>query len=235
MKKTLLSLCCFGLLQGCNLESNSGDDNKALAFDYNFESGAQGWTAGFSDYPSDYDNLSIYELSSGVASLPEDASKHGFYLGGHNRSDDLFMFIKTRITGLQASSRYSASIKTTILSQAGDQCFGIGGSPGNSVYMKFGFGDIEPKQGEYYLNLDKGNQAVGGANAHVIGDIAVPEKNCESENYAPKTLSTTSETELKFTSNSDGSIWVFVGSDSGHEGYTKLYYDNITITFTPAL
>jgi len=65
--------------------------------------------------------------------------------------------------------------------------------------------------------------------------VAIAGKSCESENFAPKTLSTTSTSELKLTTNADGSIWVFVGSDSGYEGYTKLFYDNITITFTPAI
>lgn len=235
MKKTFIALCCFGLLQGCNLDTNSGASNQNFVFEYNFESGNQGWIAGFSDYPSDYEDLSIYELSSGVVSLPESPSTHGFYLAGHNRSDDLFMFIKTRIIGLQGSSRYTANIETSLLSSAGDQCFGIGGSPGSSVYIKFGFGEIEPQQAEYYLNLDKGNQLSGGANANTIGDVTIADKPCESETFSAKTLTTTSETELNLTTNADGSIWLFLGSDSGYEGYTKLYYDKITITLSPTL
>jgi len=235
MKKTFIALCCFSLLQGCNLDLNSDDSNQAYVFDYNFESGNQGWTAGFSDYPSDYEDLSIYELSSGVTMLPATTSKHGFHIAGHNRSDDLFMFIKTRVTGLQASSRYSANIKVSFLSAAGDQCFGIGGSPGSSVYVKFGFGETEPKQADYYLSLDKGNQASSGANANIIGDVAIAGKSCESENFVAKTLTTTSTTELKLSTNADGSIWLFIGTDSAYEGYTKLYYDQITITLAPTL
>jgi hypothetical protein len=33
------------------------------------------------------------------------------------------------------------------------------------------------------------------------------------------------------TSDKDGSIWVIIGSDSGFEGATTLYYDAIEIGF----
>ena len=234
MKKTLIALYCLGLLQGCNLDLNSDSSDQNLSFNYDFESGAQGWIAGFSDYPSDYKDLSIYELASGVMALPADTSKHGFYLAGHNRSDDLFMFIKTKVTGLQASSRYIASVKIDLLSDKGEDCFGIGGSPGSSVYIKFGFADVEPKQAEYYMNIDKGNQLAGGTNANTLGDIVVKGEECEIGRFLPKVIASTSENHLELTSNADGSIWLFVGSDSGFEGLTQLYYDNITITLTPA-
>lgn len=235
MKKSIIALCCLGLIQGCNSDVNINLPDEPLTFNSDFETGAQGWVAGFSDYPSDYEDLSIYELASGVMSLPEDTTKHAFYLAGHNRSDDLFMFIKTKATGLQASTRYVANINIALLSSAGDNCFGIGGSPGNSVFVKFGFAEIEPQQADYYLNVDKGNQAVGGANAHVLGNIAVAGAECESETFSTKVIESTNDNQLAFTSNADGSIWFFVGTDSGHEGMTKLYYDNLSITLTPAL
>jgi hypothetical protein len=235
MKYPFAAFCCFGLLQGCNLEINSGSSNQPIAFEYDFESGAQGWTAGFSDYPSDYEDLSIYELASGVMSLPTDSTKHGFYLAGHNRSDDLFMFIKTKVTGLQASSRYVADIQIDMLSNKGEDCFGIGGSPGSSVYIKYGFGDIEPKQADYYLNLDKGNQVADGANAKTIGDVVIPGKTCEFGEFASKVISNTHEKQLNFTSNADGSIWLFAGSDSAFEGFTQLYYDKLSFKLTPVM
>ncbi|WP_340678341.1 hypothetical protein [Paraglaciecola sp.] len=233
MNKKLLALCCFGLLQGCNSDTNSPD--QTLVFNYNFESGAQGWAAGFSDYPSDYHDLSIYELASGVMSLPGDATKHGFYLAGHNRSDDLFMFIKTKVTGLQASTRYVANVKIDLLSNKGESCYGIGGSPGSSVYIKYGYGEIEPKQADYYLNVDKGNQVASGANAKTIGNIVIAGKPCEIGQFLSKEISSTNENQQKFTSNADGSVWLFVGSDSGFEGFTQLYYNKLSFTLTPAL
>lgn len=235
MKQTLIALCCFGLLQGCNSDINFNTPDQAITFNYDFESGAQGWTAGFSDYPSDADDLSIYELASGVMALPADTSKHAFYIAGHNRSDDLFMFIKTKVTGLQASTPYIASIKIDMLSNKGEDCFGIGGSPGSSVYMKFGFADVEPQQADYYLNVDKGNQQPGGANANTLGDIVVSGEECEIDGFKAKVISSTNENHLELTSDADGSIWLFVGSDSGFEGLTQLYYDKLSITMTPAL
>lgn len=153
MKYPMIALCCLGLLQGCNLESNTNSPEKSLSFNYDFETGNQGWTAGFSDYPSDYDDLSIYKLASGIKSLPDDQSKHAFYIAGHNRSDDLFMYLKTKVSGLQASTRYIANIKIDMLSREGDNCFGIGGAPGSSVYVKFGVADYEGFTELYYNNL----------------------------------------------------------------------------------
>jgi hypothetical protein len=234
MKNPLIALCCLGLLQGCNLESNTNSPTQPISFNYDFETGNQGWTAGFSDYPSDYDDLSIYELASGIKSLPDDQSKHAFYIAGHNRSDDLFMYLKTKVSGLQASTRYIANIKIDMLSREGDDCSGIGGSPGGSVYVKFGVADIEPKQDAYYLNVDKGNQLAGGTNAHTLGNVAIPGKSCESNEFEAKVIPSTTENQLAFTSNADGSIWLFVGSDSGYEGFTELYYNNLTFTMTLA-
>jgi hypothetical protein len=34
------------------------------------------------------------------------------------------------------------------------------------------------------------------------------------------------------TSDKDGNIWVIVGSDSGFEGKTAVYYNSISITLT---
>jgi len=53
---------------------------------------SEGWEVGFADLPADYDP-SIYELDSGHRPLPESLEGAGIYIQGHNRSDDLFMFL----------------------------------------------------------------------------------------------------------------------------------------------
>ncbi|WP_438864763.1 hypothetical protein [Neptunicella sp.] len=232
MKNTLLALCGISLLTACNSDDNIfTHEPQTIHFD--FETGKQGWEAAYSDYPSD--DADTFELSSGILTLPDDSSQNGFFMGGTNRSDDLFMFIKSRFIGLQGSARYIAKVSIDLISNAGDNCFGAGGAPGESVYVKFGFGETEPKQSDYYLNVDKGNQSTDGTNAHVVGNVVVPGLACEGGDFGAKTISTTSETQLEFTSNADGSIWLFVGTDSGYEGRTEVYYDNISITVQPAL
>ncbi|WP_102796246.1 hypothetical protein [Bowmanella denitrificans] len=215
------------LLGGCKLDLSSDGNKEDPAFSFDFEQNDHGWSAGFSDYPPD--DPDTHELSSGLKALPTDSQKQGFMLSGHNRSDDLFMYIKGKFTGLEPSSRYQASISVNLLTNAGEGCMGIGGAPGESVWMKFGFGEQEPKQADYYLNLDKGAQNNNGKNAKIIGDIAASGANCEGSKYVEKVLASNNDSRIEFTTNQDGSIWLFVGTDSGYEGKTTLYYDKIDI------
>ena len=158
MKYVSFALCLalFGL-SGCNIDLIP---EEGRAFNYDFNAGAQGWTAGFSDYPAD--NAASYQLQSGIKALPQNSGKSGFFVSGMNRSDDLFMFLKRQFSGLEPSTKYYARVRLSFLSNAGVSCMGVGGAPGESVYLKFGYGDKEPKQEGYYLNLDKGRHTTTG-------------------------------------------------------------------------
>lgn len=211
-------------LVGCNVDLNP---EEGRAFNYDFNAGAQGWTVGFSDYP--VDNAEIFELESGIKKLPQNAQKSGFLLSGMNRSDDLFMFLKRQFSGLEPSTKYYARVRVSFVTNAGVGCMGIGGSPGEGVYLKFGYGDKEPKQDGYYLNLDKGNQAQSGTHAKIIGNIATSGADCYGEKFAEKTVQTTTLERVPVYSDAKGQTWLFVGTDSGHEGLTVLYYTSIEI------
>jgi hypothetical protein len=210
-------------LSGCELELLGHDK----AFNFDFNSGTYGWTAGFSDYPAE--NAETYQLESGLRALPGDASRKGFYLSGINRSDDLFMYMKNQFSGLEPSTKYYARVRLTFLSNAGVACAGVGGAPGESVYLKFGYGDKEPKQEGYYLNLDKGQQSQSGTQAKVIGNVAAQGAACDGSRFAEKTVQTTSSERVPVYADGQGRVWVFIGTDSGYEGLTSLYYKNIEI------
>ena len=110
-----LTVCSLLALTGCDNEFKLGADADVVS--YSFQHGAQNWTAGFADYPSN--DAATYELASGLRNLPTGFQGSGFMLSGHNRSDDLFMFIKRKISGLSPSSKYKAQLKVTFLSNAG--------------------------------------------------------------------------------------------------------------------
>jgi len=217
-------------MAGCDGEISLGQPG-TNRYQYNFTLGAQNWQVGFSDYPVEH--AEIYELKHGIKALPKGFSGQGLMLSGHNRSDDLFMFIKRRITGLTPNSRYRASLKLNFLSNIGEGCYGIGGSPGESVFVKFGYAEQEPKQAEYYLNVPKGYQSEDGSQAKVIGNFAAKDANCEATVYKSKTIETTAAQTLEFTSNADGSIWLFIGTDSGFEGLTTIYYRAVDLLLVP--
>ena len=223
-----LTVCSLLALTGCDNEFKLGADADVVS--YSLQHGAQNWTAGFADYPSN--DAATYELASGLRNLPTGFQGSGFMLSGHNRSDDLFMFLKRKISGLSPSSKYKAQLKVTFLSNAGVGCMGIGGAPGESVWLKFGYADKEPKQDGFTLNVPKGDQSQDGAQAKVQGDVAVADAKCDGSVYKAKTLKN-SEKTLDITTNADGSVWLFVGTDSGFEGKTTLYYQNIEVRFTP--
>ena len=101
------------------------------------------------------------------------------------------------------------------------------------MYVHFGFADIEPKQVGYNLNVAKGNQSQDGTNSKVQGNIAVKDLPCDGSKFQSKTLTSTSNTSLQFTTQSDGSVWIFAGTDSGYEGKTTLYYQSIELELKP--
>lgn len=195
---------------------------------FDFDDGAGGWTAGFADHPVGEEEF--YELSAGVASLPPPLqSDRGFRVSGNNHSDDLFMFIKKKLSGLTPNSRYDVQFSITFATNVPSGCAGIGGSPGESVYVKAGATAAEPAarddgNGFYVMNIDKGNQSVGGSDAIVLGNFA-NSQDCESGNdaYEKKTLDSR---HIPFTvmTNETGELWVLFGTDSGFEGATTIYF-----------
>lgn len=211
-----------------------------------FRNGPEGWEAGFSDYSPANDANGSMELQSGIRQLPPDIREQGsaFYVTGHNRSDDLFMFLKKKLTdedGIRPNQTYDVSYRVTVASNAGgDQCAGIGGHPGFSVYLKVGGAGVEPQvllidKGTgpfYYLNLDKGNQSASGFAATVAGHVSTGSDHCYSG--APfQSLVREQRHRHVVTADSVGTVWLLVGTDSGFEGKTELYYQSIEAVLTP--
>jgi hypothetical protein len=76
--------------------------------------------------------------------------------------------------------------------------------------------------------LDKGQQSQSGADAIVLGDVS---NGREDSEYA-LVKRTNSDKPFTVKANAQGEIWLFVGTDSGYEGLTVLYYDRIKVTIT---
>ena len=79
------------------------------------------------------------------------------------------------------------------------------------------------------MNIDKGNQTTYGEAMIRLGNVAHPEVT--GEEYRIKTLDSL-ERPLQVVSDSEGRIWLIVGTDSGFEGPTAIYYARIAYTFT---
>lgn len=217
---------------GCVEKDCGCAPNYNSKFYFGFEQGLEGWEAGFADYPVNH-NPAIYELSYEHAHLPSSIPHNtkGFKISGHNRSDDLFMFIKKELSGLKPNTSYKLTFNIQLASQYPESSVGIGGSSGGSVYLKVGATQKEPLpveiSGYYRMNIDIGSQSNSGADMINIGTIGIP------GNEFTYQIIERNNTSHPFTAKSDksGKIWVIIGTDSAFEGLTTLYYSSIEIKF----
>lgn len=228
MKTKSFSILVLAIILACGNDDEQQDDNR-MTFSYEFSADTEGWIGDFADYPAGEEEN--YGLEFGYSLLPEplDNTQGSLKLSGRNHSDDLFMFVTKEISGLNPNQEYQLIFEVEFASNVANGQFGIGGSPGESVYVKAGASDIEPEKEEdelgwYRLNIDKGNQSTDGEDMLVIGNFA----NGTDENiYTLKTLSTSAP--MRVTASSEGTLWLLLGTDSGFEGETTIYINKIEI------
>ena len=96
-----------------------------------------------------------------------------------------------QVGGLRPNTMYAVSVSIDLATNVPAGLFGIGSSPGESVYVKAGASTVEPIAAEgdnrhLRMNIDKGNQANGGEAAVVLGNVAHPD--VANREYRVKTL-----------------------------------------------
>lgn len=228
-QKLSVLLLTAALLFGC---TDNEEELQPISFTFEFKNDVEGWEAGFADYPVGDDEF--YELSFEHAILPEplNTNEGVLKISGNNHSDDLFMYVKKNIDGLEANTTYEVDLEVEFATDVPDGMIGVGGSPGESVYIKAGATTIEPERevddlNWYRMNIDKSNQAQSGDDMVVLGDFS---NDTNEEIYVLKTLNSISG----FTVNSDnnGRVWLIVGSDSGFESVTTVHYNHFMFVFT---
>ncbi len=231
---SLLSAVLTLFLMGCSTKYEP-----EVHFRDTFDQDREGWVAGWADLPADYDP-DQYELVSGWGELPSGLEGYAIYSSGNNHSDDLFMFFQKQITGLKPKTAYQVQFDIELASNTPAGLMGIGGSPGENVYVKAGAVDHEPdiipdSIDWLRVNIDKGNQASEGEDMINLGTLANPNIDPETftgdDDYALMSLDNQG-IPFHVTSDEDGSIWVIFGSDSGFEGKTTVFYNSIDITLT---
>jgi hypothetical protein len=212
-----------------------------VAFAFDFNDGTNGCTAGFADYPPGQDGFFelVGERRALVAPVqpPLAAGSFGYFLSGNNHSDDLFTFLSCPLGGLRANITYGVSISVQFATSVPRGCLGVGGSPGESVYMKAGATGEAPqvliRNGAYQTNFDKGNQAAGGEHMAVLGTIE-NSRGCELSAlvWERKTLSSgVAATSVQVSSS--GAAWILAGIDSAFEATTSLYITRISGELVP--
>jgi cyclophilin family peptidyl-prolyl cis-trans isomerase len=206
-----------------------------FAYSYDFSESTHGFVAGFADLPNTYDP-DQYKLFSAHQALPENlGGDKALFISGTNRSDDLWMYWKKKVTGLIPNCTYEVSMDIELASKYAEGLVGVGGAPGEGVKVKLGAATIEPltivdKDGWLRMNIDKGNQAVGGNNLMVVGDVAKPDDG--TQNYALLQRDNRSG-NLTVKADANGGLWLAFGTDSGFEGRTELYYTKLLTVLAP--
>lgn len=228
-KTILLLILSFSFVFGCE---NKNDDTtpEQLEFLYYFLSDTEGWVGDFADYPQGEEYF--YELVFEYSTLPYplDETKGSLKISGDNHSDDLFMFVKKKISGLTPNTTYQLTFNIEFASNAADGMIGVGGSPGESVSIKAGATQVEPVKeldihdNYYRMNIDKSNQAQSGKDMIVIGDFS---NDTDQNIFILKSV--TNQTPFQAQANNSGELWFVVGTDSGFESTTTIYFNKIEV------
>ena len=202
--------------------------HQVITVSSDFSEGKDGWQAGFSEYSGN--NEESYELEEGLSPLPPplDNGQTAYRISGMNRSDDLFMYLAKRVQGLKPDVRYHGRFTVKLASNAPSGGVGAGGAPGESVGIGIGLTTDKPisvadEDNFYRMNIGKIQQCcTDGTDMVVIGDVS---NGTDEDVFAPieRTGGFSAETDHQ------GVLWLVVGTDSGYEGRTTLYYTDIEV------
>jgi hypothetical protein len=201
-----------------------------LTFDFD------GSMNGFFFGQTDFTESTRGEITAVVEALPAPLTGSGLRVTARNNSDDQWAYIARALTsadGIVPSQRYTARIHARIASQAASGCFGVGGSF-EAVAIKGGVVVTMPTgvldgQGYTSFSADKGSQSEIGPEATSLGNIANG-RACEE---ASAWVRLDRMGSMNISSNAAGTLYLYVGTDSGFEAEHTLVYDSIVLTLTP--
>ncbi|PHV08491.1 hypothetical protein CSQ96_02740 [Janthinobacterium sp. BJB412] len=241
----LAGLLALGACGGGN--SNSNSDNPSakqpqaapppppsgftLAVDFN--QGIAGWTGGTADYTV---NTKPTEVKFAFEPMPAPLSGKGYFIGAHNNSDDVLVYVKKQFGGFAPSTKYKLNFELRFASDIASGCYGVGGSPGDAVHMLAVASPIEPLtelQGaeDYRLNIERGNQAANGQFGRVLGTLGNGTTDCHARTYVSKAVKSAEAMEVQ--SDAEGKLWVLFGMDSGFEASGHAILQSAGVTATP--
>lgn len=211
-----------------------GGDDPAVPVDIStdFAAAPTGWSGSYADFTVGTDpGDAVVEFRQ----IPAPVGGSCYFLSATNKSDDLFVYVKKRYEGFRPRTRYLLAWQIRFATNAPSGCLGVGGAPGEAVWLVAGAARTEPMTirsgNEYRINLDKGNQGVGGKDAAVLGHIANSNTDCSMRRYESKTSN--SSAPLSVRSGSDGELWLLIGIDSGFEAASAVYLQSMSVRLDP--
>jgi len=224
----LLKIFLFGLIiiiSSCNDQS---DELDIFSLTFDFNEGPADWVADFTDYavPETPQADTIYQWRYYYGdSVQTPTGGNAVVLSCNNVNGDVFMFLTNKVSGLRPNSNYNLVYDISVATNA---------DAGEGIILKAGGSDQEPKKivdGNYCtLNVDKGTNLNSGASLISLGDIGNAQL-AESFTYLDKNNGK-SYAPLVVKTNSEGEIWLIVGTDSLLEGKNVVVYSKINVVFS---
>lgn len=228
-RKRFLLIFLVAAVFSCSEEDPEGISIKSNTFDFN--EGEQGWKFGFSDYPATIDSTNLvlkYAYTDKPSALPEGKS---LMLSGTNAGPELFMYIKKQLTDLRPETDYTITFNVELASSATSQ---TNGPIVPSVFLKVGAVSFEPQTvktpEKVVVNVDKGFEDQNGSEMTNIGNIIG--EDATGYSLTLKSSSSKNPTPITARTDSDGAIWLIVGTDSNFQGTTTVFYSKVNVVLT---
>lgn len=183
-------LCVFLISCGSGGSSSTpAKEKQSLLLTYDFSETAQGFSIDTADHYVEHELNE--KITSEMVDLPSPYEyRQGIMFQWDNYSDDMKGFIKQKITGLNAKSRFQVDFRVDVLTYISENCPGIGGMPGPDVKVKAALLVEEPVKKieshyiydvlyqDYVINID--DERYGGKDVVALGHIGLP-VSCEDE------------------------------------------------------
>jgi hypothetical protein len=179
-------------------------------------------------------------MNSGIYPLPKEVSngaESGFLLQVNNHADDADMWLVKRLgkgDGIKPKTKYRFQMQVQFASSAPEGCLGAGGSP-DALELFMGAGVKDPNLFEH-STVTKNIQFAKGilrkefrTGLNIGNGIPCP----EDLSPVPYRLVARKHQVSEVTSDGKGKLWVMVGTHSGYEAFSALYYTRIEVELTP--
>lgn len=208
---------------------NNRINTQPVELSWTFNAEAEGWSGDFADYPAGEEEA--YALYFGYDSLPQplDSNQGALKLSGVNHNNNLFMFVKKRITDLEPNAVYYATFTVEFATNEPGNELNATLVQGGKIFIGAGATSVEPEKvadenNFYGMNIGKCNENQDGEDMIVLGSII---NDSDEPIYTLKTI--TNEKPFHCLTNEQGELWIIIAVDSGVEAATELYYNKIQV------
>jgi hypothetical protein len=213
----------------CTTSTNDAIQVFSSAYDFNVS--RYDWSGDYADYKIKDSSQVRFQFDRKKVPEAMGSDRQSVFLSGDNLGENLFLFIKKKITGLTPNTDYTIAFDVELICE-------VGQLSDDSIWLKAGATMMEPKktlQGEFMrMDIDKGPSSSNGQDMIIIGTIDTSANNTDWQEYGLIQSGISSSQGLYVTAktNASGDVWLILGIESQHEGTISAYITKAIITFS---